>query len=101
MTDIAWLRDAHQLEVIGIEGGMWKDCVIPTLEPLSGLTALRAFLGVSTRLEDQNLAPLAACPHLEFLGIARVAPQAEFEKLHQARPDLVCSWFKPEMWATL
>lgn len=101
MPDIAWLSEAHGLEVIGIEGGTWSDCVIPTLRPLAGLRSLRAFLGVSTRIEDKSLAPLANCPNLEFLGIARVAPKSEFEKLEKAKPEMTSAWFKPEMWATL
>ena len=48
MADLSWLVEAHHLEVIGIEGGMWSPYKIPTLRPLAGLRALRAFLGVST-----------------------------------------------------
>ncbi len=101
MADLDWLGDAHHLEVIGIEGGMWSPYTIPTLKPLAGLPALRAFLGASTRLADRSLAPLADCPRLEFLGIACVAPQSEYDRLKTARPDLVCSWFRPETWAAL
>lgn len=101
MTDLSWLSEAHHLEVIGIEGSTWTDFVIGSLTPLSGLRSLRAFLGVSTRLEDQSLMPFAHCPRLEFLGIARIAPKEEFDALKSKKPDLVCSWFKPETWATV
>ena len=101
MADLGWLAEAHHLEVIGIEGGMWSPYRIPTLRPLAGLRALRAFLGVSTSLADQDLAPLADCPRLEYLGIACVAPRAEFDRLGKARPDLICDWFRPEMWTAL
>jgi|GEM_PF-1021288 len=101
MTDLEWLGEAHQLEVIGIEGGMWSTYKIPTLRPLAGLRSLRALLGVSAKLDDKSLAPLADCPRLEYLGIACVAPQAEFDRLKMAKPDLVCDWFRPEMWAAL
>lgn len=101
MTDLGWLGDAHHLEVIGIEGGMWSPYKIQSLRPLAGLRSLRAFLGVSTRLADKNLAPLADCPRLEFLSIACVAPQAEFDRLKASKPDLNCDWFRPEIWATL
>lgn len=101
MTDLSWLADAHHLEVIGIEGGILTPYNIPTLEPLSGLRSLRAFLGVSTRLADQSLEPLINCPRLEFLGIACVAPQPEFDRLKNAKPNLICDWFRPEMWAAL
>lgn len=99
MTDLEWLRDAHHLEVIGIEGGMWSPYTIPSLAPLAGLQSLTAFLGVSTRLGDKSLAPLGQCPRLTYLGIARVASRDEFERLQQARPELACNWFRPEMWA--
>ncbi|RYG85873.1 MAG: hypothetical protein EON59_11290 [Alphaproteobacteria bacterium] len=101
MTNLDWLGEAHQLEVIGIEGGTWSPYTIPTLRPLAGLRSLRAFLGVSTKLSDESLAPLADCSRLEYLGIACVAPQAEFDRLKMAKPDLVCDWFRPGMWAAL
>lgn len=101
MTDLDWLSEAHHLEVIGIEGGTWSPYTIPTLKPLAELRSLKAFLGVSTKLADQNLAPLALCPNLEFLGIANVAPRDEFEQLKAAKPNLVCDWFRPEMWSSL
>lgn len=101
MVDIGWLRDAHHLEVIGIEGGMWSPQTIASLAPLNELTSLRAFLATSTRLGDTDLSPLATCPKLEFLGCAQFAPRAAFERLHTQRPDLVCDWFRPEMWRAL
>ena len=101
MTDLSWLTDAHHLEVIGIEGGMWSPYKIPSLEPLAGLRSLRAFLGASTRLLDKSLEPLAHSPNLSYLGIACVAPQAEFERLKAAKPGLACDWFGSEMWAAL
>jgi hypothetical protein len=101
MTDLGWLGDAHHLEVIGIEGGMLSPYAIPSLQPLAGLHSLRAFLGVSTKLADKSLEPLAACPRLAYLGIACVAPQAEFDRLKAAKPDLVCDWFRPAAWTRL
>jgi hypothetical protein len=101
MADLSWLSEAHHLEVIGIEGGMWSPYKIPSLEPLAGLRSLNAFLGVSTRLADKSLAPLAHCPNLAYLGIACVAPKEEFDRLKAAKPGLACDWFRPEMWAAL
>lgn len=101
MTDLSWLAEAHHLEVIGIEGGMWSPYKIPTLEPLAGLRSLKAFLGVSTKLADKNLGPLVHCPNLAYLGIACVAPKAEFDRLKAAKPLLACDWFRSEMWAAL
>lgn len=98
MPDIEWLRDAHNLEVIGIEGAIDGPYKIESLAPLAGLRSLRAFLGVSTQLADKRLMPLAQCRKLEYLSIARCAPRSEFELLHEARADVVCRWFNPEAW---
>ncbi|WP_338502243.1 hypothetical protein V6R86_03775 [Sphingomonas kaistensis] len=100
MPNIEWLRGAHHLEVIGIEGAIDCDYTIQSLAPLAGLRSLRAFLGVSTRLADKSLMPLAECPKLEFLAIARFAPRSAFEQLQQARPDIFCRWFDPKAWGT-
>lgn len=101
MVDLTWLSDAHHLEAIGIEGGMWSPYKISSLQPLAGLRSLRAFLGVSTKLADKHLGALAECPKLEFLKIAQVAPQEEFLRLAALKPHLICDWFRPEMWRAL
>ncbi len=98
MRDIEWLSGAHHLEVIGIEGAIDSEYEIESLEPLAGLHSLRAFFGVSTRLTDKRLTPLAQCPALEYVSIARCAPRSEFEMLHHAQPNLVCRWFDAENW---
>lgn len=98
MTDLDWLSDAHQLEVIGIEGGMDSTYTIPTFEPLRGLPSLEALLTTSTRLTERRLMPLADCSALKFMGTARIAPREEFDRLNQARPDLYCDWFQPRLW---
>ena len=98
MPDLEWLSSAHHLEVIGIEGAIDVPYKIKSLAPLAGLGSLRAFLGVSTRLADKSLMPLAQCPKLEYLSIAKCAPRSEFELLHGARSDIVCRWFDPKSW---
>lgn len=98
MPNIEWLSGAHHLEVIGIEGAIDSDYKIETLAPLAGLASMRAFFGVSTRLADKRLTPLAQCPKLEYLSMARCAPRSEFELLHEARSDIVCRWFDPKAW---
>ena len=98
MPNLEWLRNADHLQVIGIEGAIDSPFTIESLEPLAGLSTLRAFLAVSTRLADQRLMPLARCPKLEYLSIARCVPRSEFERLHESRSDIVCSWFDPVTW---
>jgi len=98
LADLEWLRSAHHLSVIGIEGGMWTRQRVPSLQPIAGLRGLQAFFGTSLRVADKDLMPLAACPKLEFIGIAATVPRSEFERLHAARPDIICSWFRSEPW---
>ncbi|MFN3815240.1 hypothetical protein [Brevundimonas sp.] len=98
MTEIDWLRGADHIEVLGIEGSIWKPHVIPSLAPLSGLKSLKAFFATSVRLKDQDLSALGSCPRLEYLSCARFAPRASFERLHALNSRLVCRWFGPEGW---
>lgn len=98
LSDIEWLAGAHHLEVIGIEGAMDSKQTIASLKPLAGLTGLRAFLGTSLRLIDADLMPLASCPSLHFLGLARLAKKPAFDALREARPDIVCAWFNDGAW---
>ena len=101
MPDIEWLADARHLTVIGVEGGMWSPQRIPSLRPLAGLPSLQAFFGTTIKVVDKDVMPLAACPNLQFLGVAAFAPRSEFERLHAARPDIICSWFRPEPWVMI
>lgn len=98
LTSIDWLGAAHHLEVVGIEGALDTRQTLETLAPLRGLRGLQAFLGTSLRLLDGDLMPLADCPSLRFVGIARVADKAMFDRLKAARPDIACSWFHDSMW---
>lgn len=101
MENLDWLAQAHHLEVIGIEGALDTPYKIPSLKPLEGLRSLRAFFGTSTSLADKDLTPLASCPRLEYLSIARVVKQDQFIQLKDAKPGLVCRWFRPEMWDSM
>ncbi|WP_226632751.1 hypothetical protein [Novosphingobium profundi] len=98
MTDLEWLGPlASQLTVLGIEGSMDTSKLIPSLTPLSGFSLEALFL-TSTKLGDQNLLTLQSIRNLKILSTALNAPRKEFEALHRARPDLICSWFDPESW---
>jgi hypothetical protein len=98
LASIDWLAGAHHLQVIGIEGAIDNKQTLASLSPLAGLAGLEAFLGTSLRLLDGDLMPLATCPNLRFLGIARVAKKPEFDRLRAARPDVTCTWFDDSMW---
>ncbi|MEM7702792.1 MAG: hypothetical protein AAF251_12700 [Pseudomonadota bacterium] len=98
LTTLDWLKPmASQLKVLGIEGSMNTDQRIESLAPLAEFE-LEALLLVSTRLEDQDLTPLHGMASLRLLETALNAPRREFEALHAARPELVCSWFHAEKW---
>lgn len=98
LRDAEWLADAHHLEAIGFEGSMWTDQKLASVAPFGGLRALRGlFLGAVT-LDDPNLDPLADCPKLQVLQCARFAPREAFERLHQLKPGLSCSWFDASQW---
>ncbi|MEA1073136.1 hypothetical protein [Sphingomonas sp. LY160] len=98
LSDVEWLRGAHHLQVIGLEGAMDTRQTIDSLMPLSGLQRLEAFLGTSLRLLDQDLTPLATCPRLKLISISRVAKKPEFNALRDQRPDIVCGWFADRLW---
>jgi len=98
LSSLDWLKPlAPQLKVLGIEGSMNTDQRIESLAPIADFN-LEALLLVSTRLEDQDLTPLHGMTSLRLLETALNAPRREFEALHAARPDLVCTWFHPEKW---
>lgn len=101
LSSIDWLAGSHHLKVIGIEGAMDTKQTIATLAPLTGHRGLEAFLGTSLRLLDPSLMPLATCPNLKFIGIARVAKKQEFDRLRAARPDIACDWFVDAMWGKI
>lgn len=100
LKDLEWLRGADHLQVIGIEGAMDTKQTIASLEPLTGLNGMEAFLGTSLRLLDPNLAPLAACPSLKYLGVACFAKKPAFDALREARPDVTCMWFDDAWWGS-
>jgi len=98
LTNLDWLRPMkRRLRVLGIEGSLWTAQRIPTLKPLEGF-ALEALFLTSTKLDDQDLSPVATMPSIKFLSTAINAPRSQFEALHRARPDLACDWFDPQSW---
>ncbi|QPQ55153.1 hypothetical protein IC614_00570 [Allosphingosinicella flava] len=98
ISTLAWLNDAHQLEALGVEGSMWIPLTLHSLKPIAGLRSLQGLFLTSVRLQDKDLSSLATLSRLKLLQCARFAPQAEFERLHQAKPDLECTWFDTRNW---
>ena len=86
-----------QLVALGVEGSMYTAQTIATLAPLDGF-ALEALFLTNTKLEDQDLSPIATMPNIRFLGTAINAPRAQFFALRDAKPDLECQWFDGAAW---
>jgi len=85
------------LVALGIEGSIWTTQRIASLAPLTGF-ALEAMFLTSTRLDDQDLGPLATMPHLALLETALNAPRAQFFALRDSKPRLECQWFDESRW---
>ena len=86
-----------QLVALGVEGSMYTAQTIASLAPLDGF-ALEALFLTNTKLEDQDLSPIATMPNIRFLGTAINAPRAQFFALRDAKPDLECQWFDEKVW---
>lgn len=88
-----------QLIALGVEGSMYTAQTIATLAPLEGF-ALEALFLTNTKLEDQDLSPIATMPNIRILGTGINAPRAQFYALRDAKPDLVCQWFDEKAWGS-
>ena len=86
-----------RLRVLGIEGSIWTKQTIESLAPLEGF-AIEALFLTSTRLFDQDLAPVATMPNIRLFWTAINAPRAQFFALRKAKPKLECSWCDPASW---
>ncbi len=92
IESLDFLSDAHNLSVIGIEGGMYTKQKINSLKPFSDLGALEALFLTSVQLGDKNLDSLSSIPNFKYLKCARFAPKSSFISLRQHLPQLICNW---------
>ena len=93
-----WLRPLKdRLVALGIEGSIRTPQRIASLAPLSGF-ALEALFLTSTRLDDQDLSPLATMPNLQILETGLNAPRRQFLALRESKPGLECRWFDETAW---
>ncbi|WP_144098014.1 hypothetical protein [Croceicoccus sediminis] len=52
-----------------------------------------------SRLRDKVFGPLINCRNLTDFRCARFAARTEnFMRLADARPDMTCQWFDPDLW---
>lgn len=92
LVDLEFLRDAHHLRVIGVEGSFTTHQKLASLQPLAGLRNLEVLFLAAVRLKDKDITCLAECPKLWALESARFAPKAQFDQLRRLMPDLECRW---------
>ena len=92
LADLNFLDSSQPLEVLGVEGSMYKKQKIATLKPLSRLKSLQAIFLSSVQLTDKNLDYLGSLPNLIYLSCARFAPKSNFDSLRVLMPNLVCNW---------
>lgn len=88
-----------QLIALGVEGSMYTVQTIASLAPLKGF-ALEALFLTNTKLEEQDLSPIATMPNIHFLGTGINAPRKQFFALRDAKPDLACQWLDEEAWGS-
>jgi hypothetical protein len=92
LQSLDFLHDANNLSVIGVEGGMYSNQKINSLEPLSNLNELEALFLSSVQLKDKSLDYLSSNEKLKYLSSARFAPKSNFDSLRKLMPNLICKW---------
>jgi hypothetical protein len=86
--DIDRLRGLADLETLCLEGGMSKQLVLPSLEPIGHLVKLRRLRLASVRIADRSLQPLHGLTSLREVFIAKAFPSVEFRALASAIPNV-------------
>ncbi|WP_019028981.1 hypothetical protein [Colwellia piezophila] len=92
LGSIDFISGAHQLIVLGIEGGMYTKQKLDSLQAISGLLNLEALYLSSVQLTDKNLDCLSTNPKLSYLRSARFAPKSSFDSLKNLMPNINCNW---------
>jgi hypothetical protein len=93
LSALDWLLPLQtQLAALGVEGSITTLQKVPSIAPLAGFSFNALFM-TSVQMADKDLTPLARCPNLTYLQIARCAPRRSFEALKALRSDIECLWF--------
>jgi hypothetical protein len=92
LNDLEFLDPGQRLVALGIEGSIYTNQKIASLQPLSGIESLEAIFMSSVHLRDKNLDYLAHLPNLKYFSCARFAPKSSFESLRKLMPSLTCNW---------
>lgn len=99
LTDLRWMRPLKdRLVKLNLDGSINTTQRLDSIEPLDGF-AFEELWMVNTSLKDKDLSPLINCRNLTRLRCAKAVSTFEgFMALADARPDMQCDWFSPELW---
>lgn len=81
------LATLTKLELLTIDGAMWTEQTIASLEPIGCMSGLRSFSMTNARLRTGSFEPLLSLQNLEGFHAAWWFPETEFAKL-RALPNL-------------
>ena len=85
-----------QLELLVLEGGMWKSMNLKNIKPLEKLINLKRLEMANVHIEDKSLRPIAKLKHLEELRFANFFPVEEVAYLKNHLHNTKCKWFNPD-----
>lgn len=99
LFDLRWIRPLKdRLTRLGLDGSINTTQKLESLDPLDGFAFEELWL-TNVSVKDKDLSPLINCRNLKLLRCAKSVSTFEgFMALADARPDMACDWFNPEMW---
>ena len=99
LYDLRWLMPLKgRLQTLRLDGSINTTQKLASLDPLDGFAFEKLSL-VNTTVADKDLSPLITCRQLKDLSCAKSVSTFEgFMALADARPDLRCQWFDPDLW---
>lgn len=99
LHDLRWMRPLKdRLEILGLDGSINTTQKLESLDPLDGFVFEKLTL-TNVSVADKDLSPLITCRNLKELRCAKSVSTFEgFMALADARPDLACDWFDPDLW---
>ena len=99
LYDLRWMRPLKdRLKELNLDGSMNTTQKLESLDPLDGF-AFKKLSMVNSSVQDKDLSSLITCRNLTELQCAKSVSKFEgFMALADARPDIACQWFDPELW---
>ena len=99
LADLRWIRPLKdRLIKLNLDGSINTTQKLESLDPLDGFAFKELWL-TNVSVADKDLSPLITCRNLKLLRCAKAVSTFEgFMALADARPDMACDWFSPEMW---